>query len=73
MKKLSAEFINEDDLIEIKDLRIQAHFDLYINLHKEFVEKRENNCNDLLFFCSQVLIMWDSYQKNVKLYGENYL
>jgi hypothetical protein len=58
---------------KIKDLQIQTLFDFYINLQKEYVEKRENNCYDLMFFCANVLMMWDTYQKNVRLYGENYL
>lgn len=58
---------------KIKDLQIQMQFDLYINLQKEFVEKRQNNCYDLMFFCANILMMWDTYQKNIRLYGENYL
>lgn len=58
---------------QIKDLQIQTLFDFYINLQKEYVEKRENNCYDLMFFCANVLMMWDTYQKNVRMYGMNYL
>ena len=57
---------------KIKDLQIQAQFDFYIKLQRDLVDKRENNCYDLLFFCAQVLMMWETYTKNVRLYGENY-
>jgi hypothetical protein len=58
---------------KIKYLQIQTQFDFYINQQQEFVEKRENNCYDIMFFCANVLMMWETYQKNVRLYGENYL
>lgn len=57
----------------IKDLQIQTQFDGYINIQREFVDKRENNCYDLMFFCANVLMMWETYTKNVRLYGEGYI
>ena len=57
---------------KIKDLQIQTQFDFYINLQKDLIDKRENNCYDLLFFCGQILMMWETYSKNVRLYGEDY-
>lgn len=59
--------------VKIKDILIKKQFDFYINLQLDLVDKRENNCYDLLFFCAQVLMMWETYIKNVRLYGEDYI
>ena len=59
--------------LKIHDLQIRTAIDITINVKREFVDKSENNCYDLLFFCASILIGWDTYRKNLKLYGENYV